>query len=203
MIKRTIFFAAAGIATLALTACGNQAPAPAAASAGAAAPASVPPSTSAAPSSTAPAYIAKKVGEKAGVTNSDGSQAVDFWVTKIAVDPKCEQYMSRDTGKHTILLDVTVKTYIDKDSSTGISAFSILPGLINPYAFSTTGSDGVTNQAETDMCVMPKQLPSSYAPNRTYTGQIAIATTSKSGTLQMTDNSGMFGPGAHGWEWSY
>ncbi|MFC9252432.1 hypothetical protein [Amycolatopsis thailandensis] len=85
----------------------------------------------------------------------------------------------------------------------GLSTFSILPSLINPYAFSTTGSDGVTNQAETDTCVSPKALPSAYAPNRTYTGQIAIATTATIGTLQLTDGTGALGPGAHGWEWSY
>ncbi|MFJ1760254.1 hypothetical protein ACIOD2_08050 [Amycolatopsis sp. NPDC088138] len=202
MIKHTILGAAAAVAAISLTACGNQAPVPAATSAAAAAPASVAQS-SPAPTSAAPAYIAKKVGEKAGITNTDGSDAVDFWITKIALDPKCSPYSSREAGKHTLLLDVTVKTYTDHDVDKGVSAFSVLPGLINPYAFSTTGSDGVTNQAETDMCIMPKDLPSAYAPNRTYTGQIAIGTTAKSGTVQLTDGSGMFGPGAHGWEWSY
>jgi hypothetical protein len=68
---------------------------------------------------------------------------------------------------------------------------------------STTGADGVTNQAQADMCTEPKPLPSAYAPDRTYTGQVAISTAAKSGTLQLTDGSGLFGPGAHGWEWSY
>lgn len=39
--------------------------------------------------------------------------------------------------------------------------------------------------------------------NRTCTGQVAISTTAKNGTLQLTDASGLFGPGAHGWEWSH
>jgi len=51
----------------------------------------------------------------------------------------------------------------------------------------------------------PARTPLSVvnAPNRTYTGQVAISTAAKSGTLQLTDASGLFGPGAHGWEWSY
>ncbi|NBH04146.1 hypothetical protein [Amycolatopsis sp. SID8362] len=192
----------AAITAAGLTACGNEAPTPTA-TAPVAAPASVSSSPPAAPSSAAPAYITKKVGERAGITNTDGSPAVDFWVTKIWVDPKCTPYASRAADKHTLLLDVTVKTYTDRDAESGISAFSVLPGLINPFAFSTTGADGVTNQAEADTCADPKQLPSAYAPNRTYTGQISLSTSAKSGTLQLTDGSGLFGPGAHGWEWSY
>jgi hypothetical protein len=202
MIKRTIFPVAATIAAVTLTACGNAAAPPTAASP-VAAPASVSPPASTAPSSTAPAYITKKVGERAGITNTDGSPAVDLWITKITVDPKCGPYSAREAGKHTLLLDVTVKTYTDHDATNSINAFTILPSLINPFALSTTGADGVTNQAETDMCVEPKILPSAYAPNRTYTGQITISTAAKSGTVQLTDGSGMFGPGAHGWEWSY
>jgi len=48
-----------------------------------------------------------------------------------------------------------------------------------------------------------EQLPPAYAPDRTYTGQIALSTSAKNGTLQLTDSSGLFGPGAHGWEWPY
>ncbi|MCR6484159.1 hypothetical protein M8542_15160 [Amycolatopsis sp. OK19-0408] len=202
MIKRTIYLMAAATTAFGLAACGNEAP-PTTAAASVQAPASVSPTASTAPSSTAPAYITKKVGERAGITNTDGSPAVDFWVTKIAVDPKCGSYMSREAGKHTLLLDVTVKTYTEHDANSDINAFTVLPGLINPFAFSTTGADGVTNQAETDMCVEPKSLPSAYAANRTYTGQVALSTTAKSGTVQLTDGSGLFGPGAHGWEWSY
>lgn len=210
MHKTAILFAAMAFAVVGLTACGNESPttsAPTSAASGPAAPASVSPtsspSTAASAASTATGYIPKKVGERAGITNPDGTPAVEFWVTKIAVDPKCGQYMSRQPGKHTLLLDVTIKTQTDRADGNGLSTFSILPSLINPYAFSTTGSDGVTNQAETDTCVVPKALPSAYAPNRTYTGQIAIATTATTGTLQLTDGTGAMGPGAHGWEWSY
>ncbi|MFB9688124.1 hypothetical protein [Amycolatopsis plumensis] len=201
MTKPAILLVVAAIATAGLAACSSEPP-PVTGTAPVAAPASVTPPVSTA-ATAAPAYITKKVGERAGISNTDGSTAVEFWVTKISVDPKCSPYASRQAGKHTVLLDVTVKTYIDRDAASGISAFSVLPGLINPFAFSTTGADGVTNQAETDMCADPKQLPSAYAPNRTYTGQVAISTAAKSGTLQLTDGSGLFGPGAHGWEWSY
>ncbi|MEU4675035.1 hypothetical protein AB0F91_45620 [Amycolatopsis sp. NPDC023774] len=151
------------------------------------------------------AYLAKKVGDHAGITNSDGGTAVDFWITKITVDPKCDPYMPRDAGKHTVLLDVTVKTSVDKDAGQpGGGVFGSLSGLINPYAFSTTGSSGVTDQAEMDMCRSNlKELPQTYAPNRTYTGQIAYATPDKSGKLQLTDPSGGFSNGTFGWEWSY
>jgi hypothetical protein len=204
MIKRIALLAMAAGATLALTACGHEAPKTTPGATAVAAPASVPPTAAPTPSAPVSGYITKKVGERAGITNTDGSAAVDFWITRITVDPKCDAYMSRSAGNHTILLDVTVQTHTDKDADQGSSAFGILPGLINPYALSTTGNDGVTNQAETDMCLLStKQLPSAYGPNRTYTGQIAIATTDKTGALQLTDGSGLLGQGAHGWEWKY
>ncbi|MEU4674848.1 hypothetical protein AB0F91_44650 [Amycolatopsis sp. NPDC023774] len=207
MSKRFLLLTATAVTALGLTACGTNATPTAPSFPNAPAPASVTAASpaAAAPTSAEPSYLAKKVGDRAGITNTDGSDAVDFWITKITVDPKCDPYMSREAGKHTVVLDVTVKTSVDKDAGQpGGGAFDSLPGLINPYAFSTTGSSGVTDQAETDMCRSNlKELPQTYAPNRTYTGQIGFATPDKSGKLQLTGPSGGFSNGTLGWEWSY
>ncbi|QRP42796.1 hypothetical protein [Amycolatopsis sp. FDAARGOS 1241] len=207
MSKRFLLLTATAVTAFGLTACGTNAAPTTPSFPNAPAPASVNAASraAAAPTSASPSYLAKKVGDRAGITNSDGSIAVDFWITKVRVDPKCDPYSQREAGKHTVVMDVTVKTYTDKDASQpGGSAFDALPGLINPYAFSSTGSSGVTNQAETDMCLLPqKELPSTYAPNRTYTGQISFATPDASGKLQLTVPSGFFQNGGLGWEWSY
>ncbi|MFI5615638.1 hypothetical protein [Amycolatopsis sp. NPDC051903] len=207
MSKRFLLLTATAVTAFGLTACGTNAAPTTPSFPNAPAPASVTTAASpaaAAPASQSPSYLTKKVGDRAGITNTDTTTAVDFWITKITVDPKCDPYSKREPGKHTVLLDVTVKTAVDKDVAMGGGAFDLLPGLINPYAFSTTGSSGVTDQAETDLCLTStKELPSTYAPNHTYTGQIAFATPDASGKLQLTTPSGFFHDGVLGWEWSY
>ncbi|MBB4685614.1 hypothetical protein [Amycolatopsis jiangsuensis] len=80
MIERIALPIAAAVVALGLTACGNEPATTATKAADAAAPASVAPSSVASSSSSAPAsgYITKKVGERAGISNNDGSTAVDF-----------------------------------------------------------------------------------------------------------------------------
>lgn len=57
-------------------------------------------SSSAAPAgSNAQGRIPKKLGEAAGFTTADGTtQVVTFSIDKIAVDPKCDEYMPRTAG---------------------------------------------------------------------------------------------------------
>lgn len=191
-MKRLALLIAAGALTL--SAC-TAPPATPAGPATATAPATVPGSPAA---KTDQGFIAKKVGEQAGLTNPDGSAAVDFWITKITVDPKCGPYMKRDSGKHTLLLDITVQTHTAADEST----FPGLPGLINPFTFQTKGEDGVSNQAEAGLCTTtPKALPSSYAANSKYTGQIEIQTANPHGSLLLAAQSMV--TGTNGWEWAY
>ncbi|WP_275295843.1 hypothetical protein [Amycolatopsis sp. La24] len=142
-------------------------------------------------------YLPKKVGERAGLFNPDGSNAVDFWVTKVSVDPKCGEYGSRSAGKHTIVVDMTVQTYkMDPQVS------SSLGGVLNPTVFQTRGKDGVTNEASISMCVdSPKRLPDQYAPNSKYTGQLEFESPDASGALLLTPMQGM--QGSSGWEWQF
>ena len=98
-----------------------------------------PPEAAPAPGAAA-TYLAKKVGERVGITNRDGSKAVDLWITKISMDPKCDPSSHRAVGMATVVLDVTVKTYTDKVAGQRISPFTVLPGRINPFSLSTTGT---------------------------------------------------------------
>lgn len=198
LIPAALLAATAGLAV----ACTGPAPAP---TVNVPAPASVQssPTSSAAPAMPVPplndqGHMVKKVGERAGIANADGSTAVEFWITKITVDPKCDDYSPRDSGKHTLLVDVTVKTRTSDDPST----FPLLSGLLNTFAMSTRGTDGVTNQADFSMCSNPKALPSNYAANSTYTGQIEAETDDAHGTMILIDPSGPFTNG-NGWEWPY
>ncbi|MET7997893.1 hypothetical protein ABZU76_44120 [Amycolatopsis sp. NPDC005232] len=204
MSKRLLLLTATAFAAFGLTACGNNAP-PAAPHHDQAEIVPITPPAAAAPPSGTPTYLAKRVGERAGITNRDGSEAVDFWITKISVDPKCDPYSQHEAGgRHTVVLDVTVKTYTDKIAGQRLSPFKVLPGTINPFSLSTAGSTGVTRRIETDRCVTtPKKLPSTYAPGHAYTGQIAFATPYKSGKVQVTQSSGYFQNSTLGWEWSY
>ncbi len=140
-------------------------------------------------------YLPKQIGERAGLFNPDGSNAVDFWVTKVTVDPKCDEYGSRSPGKHTIVVDMTVQTYkMDQQVSSSLS------GVLNPTVFQTRGKDGVTNEASMSMCLNSgKRLPDQYAPNSKYTGQMEFESPDAAGALLLTPSQGM--EGSSGWEW--
>lgn len=177
-------------ALLALTACTGPAPS---GSTGASAPATVPEKSAA---KTDQGFLLKKIGEEARITNPDGSTAAQFWITKIQIDPKCDEYMQRTPGKHTLLLDITVQTHTAADEFT----WDRIGGLINPFSFQTKGDDGVTNQGELSMCVNRKKLPDTFAANSKYTGQIEIETANPKGSLLLAAHS--LG-GTNGWEWKY
>lgn len=182
-------------AALALAACSGPAPADPAAPLTGTAPASVP--TAPAPK-TDQGFIPKKIGEQAAFTNPDGGSAADFWITKITVDPKCGPYMKRNPGKHTLLIDVTIQTHTS-DADPG---FVTVAGAINPFSLQTKGEDGVTNQAEFGTCVAsPKALPTSFAANSKYTGQMEVETSNPHGALLMAASGGLTNTG--GWEWKY
>ncbi|MFI5611819.1 hypothetical protein [Amycolatopsis sp. NPDC051903] len=203
MSNRFFLTAATAVAAFGLTACGTHASPAASGHVHTEIVPITPPEAAPAPGAAA-TYLAKKIGERAGISNRDGSKAVDFWITKISVDPKCDPNSRRAAGgRHTVVLDVTVKTYIDKVAGRGLSPFRVLPGTINPFSLSTTGTAG-TRLIETDRCVTTlKKLPSTYVPGHAYTGQIAFATPYKSGKVQVTQSSGYFQNGTLGWEWSY
>ncbi|QRP49057.1 hypothetical protein [Amycolatopsis sp. FDAARGOS 1241] len=204
MSNRFFLLAATAVAAFGLTACGTHA-SPAASGHLHAEIVPITPPADAAPPTGTPTYLATKVGERAGINNRDGSKAADFWVTKISVDPECDPDGHRMAGgRHTVVLDVTVKTYIDKVAGQRLSPFKVLPGRINPFSFWTTDRTGVPRRIETDMCVTTvKELPFQFVPGRTYTGQIAFATPYKSGKLQVTQSTGFFQNSTLGWEWSY
>ncbi|MEU4674849.1 hypothetical protein AB0F91_44655 [Amycolatopsis sp. NPDC023774] len=209
MSRRFVLLTATAVAAFGLTACGAHAT-PAAHAPPAITPHAHPEIVPITPPEFAPAtgaaatYLAKKVGERVGITNRDGSSAVvDFWITKISVDPTCDPSSHRAVSRHTVVLDVTVTTYTDKVAGQRLGPFIVLPGVINPFSLSTTGTIG-TRVIETDRCVTPlKKLPSTYVPGHAYTGQIAFATPYDTGKVQVTQSSGYFPNGNVGWEWSY
>lgn len=166
--------------------------------AAAAAPASVAATTSTVPTVVPnnTGYLTKKVGERAGL-GAGTEPAVEFWITKITIDSKCNPYSQRKPGTHSLILDVTVKTHQDD----GYGSIDAMPGLLNEFAFSTEGPAGVKNQAEWDSCHPEvKRLPNVYALNSTYTGQIALATADSFGKLQL-NGAGI--DNVKGWEWPF
>ena len=168
------------------------------ANAAAAAPVSVAATTSAVPTVVPnnTGYLSKKVGERAGL-GAGSEAAVEFWITKITVDSKCNPYSQRKPGTHSLILDMTVKTHQDD----GYGSINAMPGLLNEFAFSSEGPAGVKNQAEWDSCHPEvKRLPNVYALNSTYTGQIALATADSSGKLQL---NGAGVGNVKGWEWQF
>ncbi|HET6291040.1 MAG TPA: hypothetical protein VFG15_30385 [Amycolatopsis sp.] len=138
-----------------------------------------------------------KIGEQASWGPNGGRDPfVRFALTKIAVDPKCSQYMKRDAGKHTLLVDVTVETLAFPDDSASLD----IAATINPLKFQTRDAGGTTHSGSIGMCVgSPKHLPMNYAPNSRYTGQIEIEVEDKSGALLLARG---FSNGS-GWEWAY
>ncbi|MGW4488840.1 hypothetical protein ACWEOE_34005 [Amycolatopsis sp. NPDC004368] len=203
MSKRFLLLTATAVAALGLTACGTNVP-PANAGPGRVHPEIAPITPpAAAPATGAPTHLETKLGQPARINTRDGSEAADFWITKISVDPKCDPDGRREVGgRHTIVLDITVKTHTDKVAGQRLSPFRTLPGGINPFSLSTTGRTGDVRRIDTDGCVTAlKELPSLYVPGHTYTGQLAFATPDKSGKLLVTESSGYFQAG--GWEWSY
>ena len=161
-MKKIITAAAVAAALLGLAAC-------AAPSANHQTPAGAAPASVAAdkPTTSNEGFLVKKIGEKAGTTKPFSNDPFfDFWITKIAVDPKCDPYSGRKPGEHTLLIDVTVQTY----TGDGELGFSEVGGIINPFAFQTKGVDDVTNPVDFSMCSTPKRLPNEYAANSKYTG---------------------------------
>ncbi|GAA4549857.1 hypothetical protein [Amycolatopsis samaneae] len=168
----------------------------------AAPPSMAPPPNSASPSPPSGAsksgFLPKKIGERAGLATPDDSEhMITFYITKITVDPKCTSSLSRPSGKHTILLDVSVQT----ENFSSPSDRSNVSAVLNPFAFQTRGSDGTTHTAKAGTCVPDlKAMPTEYAPNSKYVGQIELETEDKSGAL-------LLAPGglsnSSGWEWQY
>ncbi|MEV7548693.1 hypothetical protein AB0N89_03610 [Amycolatopsis sp. NPDC089917] len=162
-------------------------------------------SAAAAPADGAPAgsnaqgRIPKKLGEAAGFTGRDGkTQSVTFSIDKIAVNPKCDPYMKADAGKHTLVLDVRVATnQLSPEDAIQLGA------TINPFSFQTVTPDGVTTPVEFGMCKGSslKSLPTTWASNSKYSGQMELQVTAKSGVLALIP--GGFGNAGGGWEWTY
>lgn len=201
-MRTTRLITAAAVATLvaATSACSTPAPPTPDGAALPAAPSSAgaPPSSAAPAGSNAQGRIPKKLGEAAGFTGQDGkTPAVTFSIDKIAVDPKCDEYMNRAAGTHTLVLDVRVATeQLSPEDAAQLGA------TINPFAFQTV-ADGVTAPVNAGSCkVMSlKRLPNTWASNSKYTGQIELEVPAKSGTLALIPG-GLTNAGG-GWEWQY
>ncbi|WP_037355703.1 hypothetical protein [Amycolatopsis orientalis] len=211
---RSIFGVAIGIATLTglLSACGNNAPAPAAPAPVTARPASpmtgspAPASVAAAPTTSeisADTYRKKSVGQAWGTLDpSTGETRITAWLTKITVDPPCDRPGTRKPGMHTLVLDFTVQMPAAGGDPSDIQAFG--NDVLNETRFSTRGADGITNQAEYNSpCKWQvKKLPFQFAPSSKYTGQLVIDTPDPHGTLLLTAGNGFLN-GSMGWEWDY
>lgn len=211
---RSIVGVTVGMATLTaqLSACGNNAPAPATpapvtsgpASAMASAPA--PASVAAAPTTSdiaADTYRKKSVGQVWGTLDpATGQPRITARLTKITVDPVCDPSGTRKPGMHTLVLDFTVQTSAANGDPSDIYAFG--NDVLNETRFSTRGDDGITNQAEYNSpCKWQvKKLPTQFAPGSKYTGQLVVDAPNPHGTLLLTAGNGFLN-GSLGWEWDY
>lgn len=142
--------------------------------------------------------LPKKLGEAASMTADDGkTQVVTFSIDKITVDPKCDQYMTRQAGTHTLVLDIRVATQ-ELDPAEAAQ----LAGTINPFSFQAV-TDGVTNPVGIGSCKATslKQLPYVWASHSKYVGQIELEVPTAKGTLALVPG-GLNRVGG-GWEWQY
>ncbi len=220
MTIRTLFGLALGTATLTvlLSACGNNAPAPASPAPPASRPAASVPASSPVADSPAPAsvaavpttsamaadtYLKKSVGQVWGTRDpATGEPRITAWLTKITVDPACDRPGTRKPGMHTLVLDFTVQMPAAGGDPSDIYAFG--NDVLNETRFSTRGEDGFTNQAEYNSpCKWRvKELPFQFAPSSKYTGQLVVDTPNPHGTLLLTAANGYLN-GSLGWEWDY
>jgi hypothetical protein len=160
-------------------------------------------SASATPSTSAPVptdnrgFIPKELGQTGGLGASDGSDAemMSFSIDKITIDPKCDEYGSRDAGMHTVVVDVRVSTVKLADGDAGL-----LSGLLNPYSFQTYDAEGVSHPSQMDMCLMGSKSPSpnAYASNSKYRFQIVFGTDTVPVEIVLASSNSS---GNAGWVW--
>lgn len=143
--------------------------------------------------------VVKKVGDVAAFGPTQDNLVVKFVVDKITVGAKCETPYPQKPQNGTFLkLDLRLETSTTMDQS---SAFM----SVNPFDFSTVGTDGVT---ESSLWTGPAagclrstdQLPPNLSPGSKYRGAIMLDTRNKSGTLVLKPG---FMAATGGWEWQY
>jgi len=165
-------------------------PAPAATSAAA-------PSTPT-PSTNARGNLAKKVGEIASITGTDGKTLVTFTVTKIEPNFKCtDKYASASENGNFIAITMDITTSKDLASSDVRNLY------MSGSSFKVIGPDGTTENdsstAATYSCISSKQeVPGMIGPGEHVVGMVVLDSQYKSGGLALTQP---FMDG--GWEWSF
>lgn len=150
--------------------------------------------TGAVPSLTPRGNIPKELGELAGFGSADTPDQNTFTIEEILVDPPCTTGGGRQDGEHTILLDVTVRTGVDKKRA------EMLGRILTPGFFAAIGPAGTEHDAWPGECTDPTDaLRDDFAPNSEYSGTVELRIPVRSGTLIL---NGVM-TNAAGWEWRF